>query len=465
MSKLRFEVWAPAVVALAGLLIVAAWWRYNPGGDLKARVPGTDRLSDDPAVAASTARWEGKLVRSNGLPADLKGSWPQFRGPNRDNISSDSIPLLRAWGADGPRKLWQIEVGEGFAGAAIWRGRVYLMDYDRESQADALRCLSLADGREIWRYTYPAKIKRNHGMSRTIPAVTDRYVVSLGPKCEVLCLKTEAGELLWHQDLVRQFNAEVPPWYAGQCPLIEGERAILATGGDALLVAIECATGKVLWQSPNPRNWQMTHSSVTPFVFGGKRMYAYCGSGGVAGIAADSGALLWDTTDWKISIATVPSPVYLGDGKLFLSGGYNAGSLMLQLKQQTNGIAVETLFRLKANVFGTTQQTPAWYQNYLFGIRTPDGPLVCLDPKGKVVWDSGSERFGNGPYLIAQDLLLAMNDSGVLTLAEASTTGFKKLSQAKVLPGPDAWGPMALADGRLIVRDLTTMVCLDVAGK
>ena len=54
-----------------------------------------------------------------------------------------------------------LEAGEGHAGAAIRNGRVYLLDYDRENEADALRCLSLENGEEIWRFTYPVKVKRN----------------------------------------------------------------------------------------------------------------------------------------------------------------------------------------------------------------------------------------------------------------------------------------------------------------
>ena len=55
--------------------------------------------------------------------------------------------------------------------------------------------------------------------------------------------------------------------------------------------------------------------------FAGKRIFVYCGKGGVAGISADDGSLLWDTTAWKISIATVPSPLILPEGRIFLSGG------------------------------------------------------------------------------------------------------------------------------------------------
>jgi outer membrane protein assembly factor BamB len=342
---------------------------------------------------------------------------------------------------------------------------LYLTDYDHTGQADALRCLSLADGQEIWRYTYPVKVKRNHGMSRTIPAVTEKYAVSLGPKCHLICVDAKSGELRWKKDLVREFNTEVPPWYAGQCPLLDGDRLILGTGGDALVIAVDLATGKVLWKSPNPEQWQMTHSSVTPVMFRGRRMYVYCASGGVAGVAAEDGALLWQTPDWKISMANVPSPLDMGEGRIFLSGGYNAGSMMLQLQEEGGQLKAQTLFKLKPAVFGAAQQTPILYQDHLFGVR-PDGQLVCLTRQGKTVWESGAaSKFGLGPFLIAQDLLLAMDDDGLLTLAEASTSAFRKLAQARVLEGPDAWGPMALADGRLVLRDLHHLVCLDLTAR
>ena len=116
------------------------------------------------------------------------------------------------------------------------------MDYDRDKKQDALRCLSLADGREIWRYAYPVSVKRNHGMSRTVPAVTDKLVVAMGPKCHVVCLDPATGELRWGLDLVRQYGTTVPPWYAGQCPLIDNGAVILAPGGKAaLLLACDAA--------------------------------------------------------------------------------------------------------------------------------------------------------------------------------------------------------------------------------
>ncbi|MCL5097704.1 MAG: PQQ-like beta-propeller repeat protein [Candidatus Omnitrophica bacterium] len=456
----------PAGLALAGVVIIGWWWfGSNQTGSLKERIPGADRVDETNFISGTAAQWEAKLVKSNGVPSNLPGSWPRFRGSNLDNISPESVPLAKSWGDGGPKVLWNIDVGEGFAGAAVWNGRVYVMDYDRAGQADALRCLSLDDGREIWRYTYPVKIKRNHGMSRTVPSVNDKLVVAIGPKCQVTCLDPVSGALHWKMDLVKDFNTEVPPWYAGQCPLIDGDRVILAPGGDALVIAVDGLTGKIIWKSPNPNNWQMTHSSLMPLEFRGRRMYVYCASGGVTGISATDGAILWQTPDWKISIANVPSPVPAGDGRIFFCGGYDAGSMMLQLKENGSKPVPQILFKLKPTVFGATQQTPILYRDHLFGVR-PDGQLVCLDLNGKSIWESGGKnKFGGGPFLIAQGLIYALNETGTLVLAEADPSGYKPLAQAKVLDGPDAWGPMALAGGRLIARDLNKMVCLEVGAQ
>ncbi|HNS70734.1 MAG: PQQ-like beta-propeller repeat protein [Verrucomicrobia bacterium] len=427
------------------------------------RVPGTDHDPGSETGARANPVLAGKLLRSEGQPANLPGAWPQFRGPQRDAISAEAVSLERSWAPGQPRELWAIDVGEGYAGPVILNGRVYLMDYDRDQQQDALRCLSLADGREIWRYSYPVRVKRNHGMSRTVPVVTDQLVVAIGPKCHVVALNSITGELLWGLDLTRQFGATVPPWYAGQCPLLDQGAVILAPGGDdALLLAVEAQTGKVLWRTPNPHGWKMTHSSVMPMEFDGQRMYVYCASKGVVGVSAQDGSLLWETPDWKISIATVPSPLPLDGGRLFLTGGYNAGSLMLQLANDGGRLAPRTLFKLAPEVFGATQHTPIRYHDHLYGVRA-DGKFVCLTLDGKVAWASGSgQQFGLGSFILANGLILAMNDSGLLRLIEALPQKYTLLAQAQVLKGRESWAPLALAGGRLIVRDLTRMVCLEV---
>lgn len=465
LTPALIEKGIPSLAALAAFLAMVPWVNsYLRAPTLAERAFGLDHPAPTTSAVAASAPAGASFYNSAIAAPALPGAWPGFRGPNHDNVCTESVALARDWSAQPPKTLWSVRVGEGYAAPAIDRGRVILLDYDQGAQADSLRCFSLSDGAEIWRRSYPVTVKRNHGMSRTVPAISGAYVVSLGPKCHVLCADFATGAVKWQVDLVRDYGATVPEWYAGQCPLIDGDRVLLAPGGSALMLALDPATGRVLWKTPNPHNWLMTHSSILPVTVGGIRMYVYCGSGGVAGISAKDGSILWETDAWKIETATVPTPVDIGDGRLFLSGGYNAGSMMIRLQPRGAKFDVQTLFRLPAATFGSDQQTPILYKGFLYGV-IPGGELVCLDLNGNPVWTSGpAHRFGLGPYMIADGLIYVMNDHGTLTLTEATPSGYRQLGETALFPdGQDAWGPFALAGGRLMARDLTRMVCLDVA--
>jgi outer membrane protein assembly factor BamB len=205
----------------------------------------------------------------------------------------------------------------------------------------------------------------------------------------------------------------------------------------------------------------MTHSSVMPVDFCGERMLVYCANRGVLGVSAKDGCRLWESNEWKISLATVPSPLALGDGKLFLSGGYNAGGMLLEVSKSGETFGAKGLFRLTAEVFGATQHTPILQDGYLYGVRA-DGKFVCLSAEGKPVWASDVD-FGLGGFLLADGIIYALNDSGTLRMIEAKPDRYHLLAQAQVLKGRESWGPPAIAGGRLLVRDLTKLVCLDVS--
>jgi len=141
-------------------------------------------------------------------------------------------------------------------------------------------------------------------------------------------------------------------------------------------------------------------------------------------------------------------------------GGYNSGAAILQMG--AGGTSVSVAKRIRPTVFQSHQQTPILYQGHLYGVRVP-ADLVCLDLNGSVVWASGpTARFGLGPYVMANGLLYVLSDTGEMTIVEPNASAYKPLAKAKVVPGPDAWAPIAIADGKLLCRDRTTMVCLDM---
>jgi outer membrane protein assembly factor BamB len=460
----------PIVFAIVGVVLLYVWLSADAAIDLTERIPPIQQDGQASAGEGDVIKIKGQLATFDGVPSEIPGAWPRFRGSDFDAISTDDTSLARTWPADGPQVLWSIEVGEGFAGAAIFAGRVYIMDYDREQQADTVRCLSLEDGKDIWRYAYPMKVKRWHGMSRTVPAVTEKYIVTIGPKCHVTCLDSTTGEFRWMYNLVREFNTKVPMWYTAQCPLIEDGKAIIAPAGDdVLMMAVDCESGEIVWQTPNDDGWIMTHSSIIPMEFNGKRFYIYCGGdhvkGGVIGVSPQDGTILWKTDEWKVRF-NVPMPVVVGEDRIFLTAGYGqteSGCTMLRLTETGGEITVESEFLHATDVFGSIQQTPILYEDRLYGVR-PDGQLVCLDLEGNVVWTSTSaNKFGSGPYTIVNGLLYLMDDSGVLTLARTGSSEYAQLAQAKVLDGHESWGPMAVASGRLLVRDTERMICLDIS--
>jgi outer membrane protein assembly factor BamB len=454
-----------------GLLVV-----HDPAADLSADMPGADGAPPAQAHPANAAVRIGESFRLfAGVPSSITGSWPRFRGAALDNEYRGAAFLaVPGPGAEWhPPVRWTVDLGEGHAGAAVANGRVFVLDYDERRQADALRCFSLDTGKEIWRRWYTVALKRNHGYSRTVPAVSGRFVVTIGPACQVMCCDAVTGSLLWGVDLPRELGAEVPLWYTGQCPLVDSGTAVIAVGGDSLLVGLDLATGKPAWRTPNPHRYRMSHSSIMVAEIGGTRTYVYAAIGGIVGVSAEAGSagkLLWETTAFDAQVIA-PSPVCLPDGRVFVTAGYGAGSIMLKVDNGDGGWSTEVVYRHgPADGFACEHQTPLLYRGMLIGILPKDaGPrrseLACWDPAGRWVWSSGqTSRFGLGPYLLADGKLLILNEDGVLTMAEASTAGYRPLASAKILAGPDAWAPMALVSGLLIARDSRRMVCVDLGG-
>ncbi|MBA4321287.1 MAG: hypothetical protein C0408_00570, partial [Odoribacter sp.] len=311
------------IAASAMFAVVLLWWVISntPPFNIAIRVPGMDNR---PKIAfRSDSVIIGRFFDTLGIMDTIvPGSWPRFRGEEFDNINKDMSPLAEGWDTTGPPLIWTATLGEGYAGPAVWNGRVFLIDYNEKKKADMLRCFSLKSGKEIWRRWYYVDLKRNHGYSRTIPAVTDKYLVSIGPRSHVMCLNPLNGNLLWTIDLEKKYGIQgsengriTPDFYTGQCPLIDNGVAVFAPGGKALMIGVDCETGKILWETPNPDSLKMSHCSIMPAVVHGKKMYIYNAVGGVFGVSAegeDKGKLMWQTTKWSPSIVA-SSPLYLGN--------------------------------------------------------------------------------------------------------------------------------------------------------
>jgi len=417
---------------------------------------------------AGVARAAVAVIASAGLagpaaPAD----WPQFRGPDRSGISAEK-GLLRSWPDGGPKVLWTTPVGQGYSAAAIFDGKVYINDYDEKTSEYLIRCLSLADGTEIWRYSQKRRIRPNHGITRTVPATDGTHVFSLDPKAVLHALDAATGEEVWSKNLVRDYGSKIPPWYNGQCPLIEKDRVVIApVGTKALVVALDKATGKELWTTPNPDGWVLSHSSLMPATLGGVKQYLFSVLQGTVSVAAADGTRLWHFP-FKFNLSVSPSPLVVDGERVYVTGAYDAGGAMFRVKKGPGGFTTEEIFVHTPQEWNSEVQTPILFQNHMFAVgKQKRGLFTCVDLDGKQVWTSaGKASFELGSFMLVDGMFLILEGkTGTLRLLEASTTGYKELASAPVLSGHDVWGPLALSDGKLVIRDLEKMVCLDLKGR
>jgi outer membrane protein assembly factor BamB len=479
--KVKKEVIIVAVAASVFAIILFWWLLSDQPLRLGERVPGMD---DRPkAEAKSDSVIIGQFFDTLGTMDEvIPGDWPRFRGKDLDNISKDPTLLAESWDTSGPAIIWRTTLGEGYAGPAVHNGRVYLLDYNERKKADALRCFSLSSGKELWRRWYYVDLKRNHGYSRTIPAVTDKYVVTVGPRSHVMCCDPLSGKMFWSIDMEKEFGIPgtekgriTPDFYSGQCPLIDDGVAVLAPGGKALMIGVDCATGKILWRTPNADSIRMSHSSVIPMVIYGKRMYVYNGVGGVCGVSAektDIGKLLWSTTVWSPA-TTAASPLFLGNNEIAVFGSYGAGGARIVINATGSGYTATVKEQHKATEgLASDQQTPVILGNYIWSVLPENAgalkkQLVCYKKSDLLtaVWSSGKEnRFGRGlgPYIVSGNNLYLLDDDGNLYFYKMQDTKVTLISSHKILKAVEAWGPMAIAGKYLIMRDARNLLCLNI---
>jgi outer membrane protein assembly factor BamB len=191
----------------------------------------------------------------------------------------------------------------------------------------------------------------------------------------------------------------------------------------------------------------------------------------VVGIAAEGGQLLW-SSPFVAKMAAVPSPVSIGDGRVFVTSGYEAGSAMYQVQKTATGFTAQKLYDLTSMQFNSEVHTPILFQNHLFAVGSKTrGRFTCLGFDGKVVWQSpvgsgspeGNRTFDLGGFLLADGMFFILDGkSGMLRLIEANIKEYKELASAKILQEEDVWGPLALSNGKLVIRDMNNLFCLQV---
>jgi outer membrane protein assembly factor BamB len=390
--------------------------------------------------------------------------WPQYLGPDRNAVSKET-GIKRSWPEGGPEVLWTIPLGEGFGGAAVSGGKVYVLDRNGD-RGDILRALDLETGREEWRFDYDAPGTLDHAGSRSVPAVDGNFVYTCGPFGHYHCLDIRTHKPVWGGNIWRDYSRdELPRWGIAQNPLIYGDLLIMASQTKkAGVVAFDKLTGKVKWESTALPGKAGYVSPAIVTLGGEKQVVMISAAGAVVGMEPETGRELWSYYGWQCKIP-VPNVTEIGDGRLFITGGYRAGSAMIKVEEKSGAWSVSELFT--NSEFGTHVHPAILHEGHLYGHcstnETRDG-LMCMSLDGKVIWKTGrSPLFDKGGFIQVDGLFLSVDgDKGWLYLIEPGPDGFKPLAKAKLLDTNTCWAPLALTDGRLLIRDQKQMRCVAV---
>jgi outer membrane protein assembly factor BamB len=265
----------------------------------------------------------------------------------------------------------------------------------------------------------------------------------------------------------------------------DGDLVIIASQApDAGVVAYDKLTGDVVWKTPpiGPLGYVSPsiaridgEDHVVMITAASRGAFGESSGGRVVGIDPHTGEILWEYTNWSCAIP-VPSAYDAGESRVLIVGGYNAGAAMIKVKREEDSTYIITEL-YKNPDFGAHTKPPVLYKGYFYAQYTTnerrDG-LVCMSMDGQVMWKTGrSPEFNKGSMILADGLILATNGDKTLYLIEPNPSGFKALASADVLEiatdlaepkyGNQNWAPMALADGRLLLRDQHHLVCVRVA--
>ncbi len=398
--------------------------------------------------------------------------WPQMGGPNRDNVSPET-GIARTWPEGGPKVLWTIPMGAGYGSPSVRDGEIYVLDRIGEEK-DVLRCLELATGKELWKHEYDAPGSVSHDGSRTAPTVDESHVYTVGMMGHLLCVDRKTHQPVWTKNVLADFGVNKPTWGISQAVSLYKDLVIVAPQApDAYVVAFKKDTGELVWKSEG--QGAVGYSTPVVTTLAGVEQVVMVGAstkdgstkGSVAGISPADGSRLWSYEGWQCFIP-IPYATTLPGDRLFITGGYKAGSAMIQIKNDGGKLSAAELF--KTDVCGSQIQQPLFYKDHLYlnsnSNEREDG-MMCLTLDGQVKWQTSeawfSTTFERGPLMLADGLIFNLDGKkGVLYLIEPSPEEYKELASVKLLDGKEIWAPMALSQGKLLVRSQREMKCLDV---
>ena len=383
----------------------------------------------------------------------IAADWPQWRGPERNGISSET-GLLTSWPSGGPKVVWKASgLGVGYSSFAIVNGKMYTQG--QRGKQEFVLALDVNTGNKLWETVTSRNFENDRGSGpRGTPTFDNGKLYAMTGEGTVICIDAATGKILWQVDSVQKFGGSVPQWGYSESPLIDGDRVIIMPGGrGASVVSLDKKTGEVQWKSGNDHAGYS--SAIVADVNGAKQVIVLSGQS-ASGLQESTGELLWRYGKVANNVANIATPIYQ-DGAVFLSSAYDTGCALLKLNPK--GMQEVYFNRDMMNHYSSSVLVDGTLYGY------SNAFLSAMDFKtGKLLWKNRS--VGKGSVLYADKHLYALGEDGGVGLIEASPTAYKEVSRFEYRKGSlPSWSPLVISDGRMYLRDQDNLTAYDIKAK
>jgi outer membrane protein assembly factor BamB len=388
-------------------------------------------------------------------------NWPQFLGPDRNGISSET-GLIDRFPETGPVELWRVPGGVGMSGLALSDGRLVTLVQKEGDQR--LLSLNATTGETHWEQVLAPEYMNGMGNGpRATPAIAEGMIFSYTGEGVLTAVNFADGKVVWSKNAVADLKGNVADYGMASSPLVVDQLVFVTVGAPkATVAAYEVGTGKLAWTSGDD---PAGYSSPALLSIGGQKQLVVYSGASILGMRPETGAVLWRhpyETNFDCNVVT---PLAVKD-RIFVSSGENHGSVMLGLVPKGDKFDVLEIWKSQGtkSVLRNEWQTSIYLDGFLYGFDNvgaagPVTHLTCINAAtGERVWQR--LRFGKGNLIAADGKLFMSTLNGEIIIARATTTGYEELGRAQVLNSTRT--APALLNGLIYLRDNEEIVCLDV---
>lgn len=408
-------------------------------------------------AAVGLAATSGPVRADAAKPNAEAGEWPRWLGPDGTGISRE--PIADQWPAAGPKKLWSATIGSGYSSVVARDGKVYA--FANDNGKDVLTCFDATSGAKGWSVADPQRFENDYAGTRASPTIDGDRIYTYGGGGQLVARELATGRQVWQVDVIKAAGSNEPlTWGQASSPFVHGGHVIVQAGKDgAVAVAVDKAAGKVAWLSA--AKGVGGYAQVIAADVGGKTQLVAFGGTAAYGMDPATGKTLWQQP-WKTSYdVNAATPVYDGQGNLFVASGYGVGGGMFKL---TPGGAQKAWGPRKD--LQCKFQPPILDGKTLFAVSEDKrGVVRAVEwPTGKALWELKEPKPGfGGSFVRVGDKLIVQSQTGEISMVKATAAAGTLVSTFKAFDGFDqVWTMPVVYQGKLYAKGRDELACYDL---